>query len=88
LNAELEQMQKNKTEQLNLLKNKNLANDEISELIKNHPEYIQMKEMHDHIQDKLRTQNMNIEIMNKELSTNKKKELIMLKEVMDKQNEN
>jgi hypothetical protein len=47
-----------------------------------------MKEAHEYIQDKLRTQNMNIESMNKELSTSKKKELIMLKEVMDKQNQN
>jgi hypothetical protein len=47
-----------------------------------------MKETHEYNQDKLRTQNMNIASMNKELSTGKKKELIMLKEVMDKQNEN
>jgi hypothetical protein len=49
----------------------------------NHPDFIKMKEEHDNVLDELRTQKMNLESVNNELNKSKKKELIMLKEVMD-----
>lgn len=54
----------------------------------NHPEFINIKEELDRAEDQIRTLQMNLESVNKELSHSKKKEMLMLKEVMDIQNEN
>jgi uncharacterized protein YdcH (DUF465 family) len=65
-----------------------MPSEEISQLIMNHPEFINIKDELDRAEDQMRTLQMNLESVNKELSHSKKKEMLMLKEVMDIQNEN
>jgi len=65
-----------------------MPSEEISQLIMNHPEFTNIKEELERAEDQIRTLQMNLESVNKELSYSKKKEMLMLKEVMDIQNEN
>jgi uncharacterized protein YdcH (DUF465 family) len=65
-----------------------MPSEEISQLIMNHPEFINIKDELDRAEDQIRTLQMNLESVHRELSHGKKKEMLMLKEVMDIQNEN